>query len=285
MVDVPEVKSGRSYGASGQETGNKIVDAVKSYNKSHSSHPIKVVFRNKKFTLLNSANLKRATLIKLLKKYRFRGCYPKIEKQRDKAGNLIVVLSCDNPKKPPELGKRIVGGHLTNDPIKYSLDTLYGKEVAQGYAIITRYKKVEATYLQTSGLWSCIGVTIYDPKTKIGALAHIDDKGKAKDLNIVILILKTKGIPTNRLVANIIGGSGDWYSNETFESSKMVLSQNGIRINETNIGEQKSRPSGIQLNLDTGEVTAYKESIPYNNEITRSRVSISAQRLSINSEL
>jgi chemotaxis protein CheD len=74
--------------------------------------------------------------------------------------------------------------------------------------------------LLTAGLGSCIGICLWDPKIKLGGIAHImlpnstlgrniTNKAKYADTGIRLLIeeMLYKGANKNRLVAKIAGGA------------------------------------------------------------------------------
>lgn len=94
--------------------------------------------------------------------------------------------------------------------------------------------------LMTAGLGSCIGVCVYDPKNKIGGLAHImlpnssqtkviHNKAKYADTGILLLIEKMQelGAIKSRMQAKIAGGA------QMFGTSTMM------RIGERNAEEVK----------------------------------------------
>lgn len=75
--------------------------------------------------------------------------------------------------------------------------------------------------LKTTGLGSCVGLTLYDPHLKLGGMAHImlpsSEIAREGQLNIakyadtavpeLLLLLKNKGAVTGRLVAKMAGGA------------------------------------------------------------------------------
>lgn len=92
--------------------------------------------------------------------------------------------------------------------------------------------------LMTAGLGSCVGVCIYDPRTKVGGLAHImlpnsdqvkvvHNKAKYADTGIELLLEKMQelGAIKNRMQAKIAGGA------QMFGNSTMM------RIGERNTEE------------------------------------------------
>lgn len=78
----------------------------------------------------------------------------------------------------------------------------------------------EPDILTTLGLGSCVGISLYDPSTKIGGLAHImlpdstqiknnENKAKFADTAIEVLLqqMLKEGVRRNKLVAKIAGGA------------------------------------------------------------------------------
>lgn len=74
--------------------------------------------------------------------------------------------------------------------------------------------------LMTIGLGSCVGIALYDKKSKIGGLAHImlpdskqfnkvNNPAKFADLAIPILLdkLKKQSVDTKKITAKIVGGA------------------------------------------------------------------------------
>ena len=106
--------------------------------------------------------------------------------------------------------------------------------------------------LTTLGLGSCIGLTLYDPVTKIGGMVHYmlpdstkvsnnSNKAKFADTGIEELLKKViaAGASKTRLVAKIAGGA------KMFEVSG--LSDVG------NIGARLNYGRTVELHCDTGE--------------------------------
>ena len=112
--------------------------------------------------------------------------------------------------------------------------------------------------MQTFGIGPCVAVTIYDKKQKMGFLAHIDTPDKAKSLNGVLNRLSSQGFNLENCEARIIGGQTG-SSTETIKTIQKCLENTPATIAEMDVLGNKVR--SIQLNLDTGEVTDYKETI------------------------
>lgn len=131
--------------------------------------------------------------------------------------------------------------------------------------------------LRTTGLGSCVGLTLYDPVTKIGGMAHVMlpssaiaregqlNLAKYADTALPILLNKMKelGASQARMVAKMAGGaqmfafagSGDTMriGPRNVESCKEGLEQMGIKL----IGEDTGGNYGrtVELDCTTGKFT------------------------------
>jgi chemotaxis protein CheD len=79
----------------------------------------------------------------------------------------------------------------------------------------------DGAVLKTTGLGSCVGLTLFDPQIKLGGMAHImlptSDIAREGQLNIakyadtaipeLLMRMKSKGAVTGRLVAKMAGGA------------------------------------------------------------------------------
>lgn len=120
----------------------------------------------------------------------------------------------------------------------------------------------------TYALGSCVGICLYDEKTKIGGLAHImlpsskevsintDNYKKYADTGIEILLqeLKKIGADINRLTAKIAGGAQMFASTKAMsigernvKAVKQILDIKGIKI----IAEQTGKNYGRTVYFDT----------------------------------
>jgi len=129
--------------------------------------------------------------------------------------------------------------------------------------------------LVTRGLGSCLGITIYDPIKKIGAMAHAMlpdiDKARIKSnparfVNAVIKKaveeLEKLGCSRSRLVAKLFGGAHMFtfiapdsilnVGGKNIEVAEAVLKELGIKIAAQEIGGTFGRT--IELNLENGKV-------------------------------
>ncbi len=118
--------------------------------------------------------------------------------------------------------------------------------------------------LITMGLGSCIGLTLYDPMTKVGGLLHImlpdstlfnevTKPAKFADLGIPLLIseIKRRGGRVNNLQAKMAGGAQMFSgSNDKFMlnigernivTTRLILKGLGIRIQSEEVGGGKGR--------------------------------------------
>ncbi|CAM3633793.1 MULTISPECIES: chemotaxis protein CheD [Paenibacillus] len=131
--------------------------------------------------------------------------------------------------------------------------------------------------LRTTGLGSCVGLTLYDPVAKIGGLAHIMlpsssiaregqlNLAKYADTALPVLLNKMKelGAVQARLVAKMAGGAqmfsfagaGDTMriGPRNVESCKEGLQQMGIALIAEDTGENYGRT--VELDCSTGKFT------------------------------
>lgn len=131
--------------------------------------------------------------------------------------------------------------------------------------------------LRTTGLGSCVGLTLYDPVAKIGGLAHIMlpsssiaregqlNLAKYADTALPVLLNKMKelGAVQARMVAKMAGGAqmfsfagaGDTMriGPRNVESCKEGLQQMGIALIAEDTGENYGRT--VELDCFTGKFT------------------------------
>ena len=116
--------------------------------------------------------------------------------------------------------------------------------------------------LTTLGLGSCIGLTLYDPVTKIGGMVHYM-LPKFADTGIEELLKKViaAGASKTRLVAKIAGGAKMFEVSglsdvgnigaRNAEAAKKILKEKGIRLVAEDTGLNYGRT--VELHCDTGE--------------------------------
>jgi len=125
------------------------------------------------------------------------------------------------------------------------------------------------------GLGSCVGVSLWDPVTKIGGLIHImlpnskefsnvNRPEKYADLGIPLFLgaMIKHGAGKNRLMAKLIGGAQMFtgadkkqlfnIGERNIEMSRKVLKSIAIRVVSEDVGGNKGRT--MYLDLATGEV-------------------------------
>ncbi|MBR1728319.1 MAG: chemotaxis protein CheD [Selenomonadaceae bacterium] len=123
------------------------------------------------------------------------------------------------------------------------------------------------------GLGSCIGISLYDPQTKIGGLLHImlpdstqarasDNPAKFADTGLPLMLndVISMGASRSRLVAKIAGGAQMFaFSNATdimrvgtrnAETVKKILQKMGIRLIAEDTGGNYGRT--VQIDLSNG---------------------------------
>lgn len=128
--------------------------------------------------------------------------------------------------------------------------------------------------ITTLGLGSCIGLTFYDPVTKVGGMVHymLPDSTKVRnnsniakfaDTGIQELLKKVlaAGASRNRLVAKIAGGARMFEVNgmsdignigaRNAEAAKKILAQMRIKLIAEDTGLNYGRT--VELHCDTGE--------------------------------
>lgn len=128
--------------------------------------------------------------------------------------------------------------------------------------------------LITYALGSCIGIALYDPMIKLGALIHImlPEIGTMSDSNLykyadtgireTLRKLNVMGGRPNRLVAKIAGGAKmfELQGNATFgniglrniNSVKTILRSEGIKLIAEDVGENYART--MSFDVGTGKV-------------------------------
>ena len=127
----------------------------------------------------------------------------------------------------------------------------------------------------TSGLGSCIGLTLYDSKTEIGGMAHVmlpefpdnrkqGNPAKYADTAIKMLLkeLKKSGANKSRLEAKMAGGAQMFnFSNKSnkmrigarnIQAVKKIMKQEKIRISGEEVGENYGRT--MELHTKNGDV-------------------------------
>ena len=128
--------------------------------------------------------------------------------------------------------------------------------------------------ITTLGLGSCIGLTLYDPVTKIGGMVHYmlpdstqvrnnENIAKFADTGIDELLKKVVAAGANkqRLVAKIAGGAKMFATTgvsnignigeRNAEAAKKILKQKGIRLIAEDTGLNYGRT--VELHCETGE--------------------------------
>ena len=129
--------------------------------------------------------------------------------------------------------------------------------------------------ITTLGLGSCIGLTLYDPVTKIGGMVHYmlpdstqvrnnENIAKFADTGIDELLKRViaAGASRQRLVAKIAGGAKMFETTgvsaighigaRNAEAAKQILKQKGIRLIAEDTGLNYGRT--VELHCVTGEI-------------------------------
>jgi chemotaxis protein CheD len=151
------------------------------------------------------------------------------------------------------------------------------KDVAEIQVGIADYKIArEPTRLITLGLGSCVGVSLYDPVSRLGGLLHVmlpdstqfnnvNKPAKFADLGIPLIVkeMQAKGASLSRLQAKLVGGAQMFsglddkmtlnIGKRNADKSREVLKKMGIRILVEEIGGNRGRT--MILDTETGKVT------------------------------
>ncbi|MBX7115363.1 MAG: hypothetical protein K1X64_13620 [Myxococcaceae bacterium] len=149
------------------------------------------------------------------------------------------------------MGRRVINGRDVLAPPRLTPSMLNPVGVRQGEAVVAT--RGAADFLMTHSIGPCVTVTLFDPVTQKGLLAHADDRGD-RSAHLVEIIKATFPEPS-RVQARLIGGTDSSNSVKTYETLEAGLRLAGIQVTERNIGASPFRPSAIALDLTTGEVT------------------------------
>ena len=127
------------------------------------------------------------------------------------------------------------------------------------------------------GLGSCIGISLYDPQTKVGGLLHImlpdstqarptDNPAKFADTGLPLMLkdVLALGAVKTRLVAKIAGGAQMFacqnatdimrVGSRNAEAAKKILKDQGIKIIAEDTGGTYGRTVSIDLNTGVYKV-------------------------------
>ena len=147
-----------------------------------------------------------------------------------------------------------------------------GNVIKVGMADLNTCKSPDV--ITTLGLGSCIGLTLYDPVTKIGGMVHYmlpdstqvrnhENIAKFADTGIEELLKRViaAGANKTRLVAKIAGGAKMFETKgvssignigaRNAEAAKQILKQKGIRLVAEDTGLNYGRT--VELHCETGE--------------------------------
>jgi len=115
------------------------------------------------------------------------------------------------------------------------------------YAVDSGEKKIA-----TVGLANCVGVTIYNPETHTGGVAHFDPNQEARGM-LNNMLDELGQVDSTKVEVRLIGGwSG--YSERTVHYLRQELKSRGFKVTSEDIlGENISR--SIMLDTATGHVT------------------------------
>lgn len=143
-------------------------------------------------------------------------------------------------------------------------------EVDVGKIAVAKYKEAES--LTSTGIGSCLVITLYDHKLKLGSIAHSMLSCESRRVNAkpdaiyidtaidqMLEKLLSRGAARERLEAKIIGASNMFtafkpdMSWKNVSSAKKKLKQVGIKLVGECVGGSIGR--SVEFALDTGIVT------------------------------
>jgi len=137
---------------------------------------------------------------------------------------------------------------------------------------MAEYGVVEAPgRLVTIGLGSCVGITLYDPRSRVGGMIHVmlpeNKKGlkpaKYADTGLPLLVdeLEDEGAKRSRLVAKIAGGAAMFSISDNsslnvgernVEKVRQILNDMDVEIAGEDVGEDYGRT--MKFSAEDGEV-------------------------------
>lgn len=145
----------------------------------------------------------------------------------------------------------------------------------QEYAL-TRPGEGRSRYIQTFGAGPCVILTLYDPTTKTGLVAHFP---ATTDVLKSFIILKNHlarhGVDIGKMEARIIGGQHGM-SEELILSIRDGLASQTVSIVEQNILLEGWETSSVVMDAETGEVYDYVETAT-----TRQRIEVDLNALQV----
>ena len=143
------------------------------------------------------------------------------------------------------------------------------------YAVVT-----DETILVTSGLGSCLGIVLYDPRNTVSGMIHVmlpsvdqaRDTNPAKfvDTGVPLLIdeMEAEGADRSQLRAWIVGGSemlnfesgGESIGSRNIAMAKQVLDEYGLTLVEADIGGGHGRSVQFDPATETVSIRTADES-------------------------
>jgi chemotaxis protein CheD len=143
-------------------------------------------------------------------------------------------------------------------------------EVDMGKTAVARYK--EADHLTSTGIGSCLVITLYDPKLKLGSIAHpmLSPESRRSTTEHDTIYIDTaiedmleklllRGAHRERLEAKIVGAANMFAAfrsdvpGKNVASAKEKLKQEGIGLAGQCVGGSIGR--SVEFALDTGIMT------------------------------
>ena len=129
--------------------------------------------------------------------------------------------------------------------------------------------------ISTIGLGSCVAILLYDPRVRVGGLAHtlLPDESMARDrsnpakfaasaVTLLIVEMTRLGADAKRIRAKLVGGSSMFASllpsgginigERNVTAARQALSRHGVAIVAEDVGSDHGR--SVHFHLDDGRV-------------------------------
>lgn len=117
----------------------------------------------------------------------------------------------------------------------------------------------ERSYLLTADVSTCTVLSLYDPETRTGVLAHFDIRSDLHNsLDRLLAGLAERGIPSWRLKARIAGGNSWMEGSRVLQADlRERLAVEGVRLGPSETANPGDRSRSFALDLASGELFLY----------------------------
>jgi chemotaxis receptor (MCP) glutamine deamidase CheD len=135
-------------------------------------------------------------------------------------------------------------------------------EIPQNGYIFTNVAKHKR--VQTFGVGPCIAVTLWDPKTQSGVLAHMHAKNAAEvalDFDRMLAEFQVRGIAVNNLEVGMVGGWDELSNGLVFNIRNRLLAADisAAQFKYVNTLQRVKGNIDVELDLSSGKVSIYTE--------------------------